>query len=256
MYRPATLLALWLAGAALGGCARTEAGPAPASEAMLTVRPAPTRSQADPGATRLAATVASTTPPPSTPLPESVRELFSDRFESVWRAWAAYSTPQASAGYRDGEFVIGVDAPRTRALSVPGGVAFGDTVIYVSVRRPAGPRDAGFGVVCRYRDDENYYFFLVTADNFAIIGKRAAGELIGLSSEVLLPIEPLLPGETPNLLTAACAGEQLILWVNARFIASARDPDMPPGGNIGLLAAAFDSPGVRVAFDDLSVFAP
>lgn len=192
----------------------------------------------------------------STAIPDQSGELFSDRFDRSGSGWDIYSSLEANANYVAGEYILGVDVPRTRTLGLPRGMSFDNTVIYVSARRQSGPENAGFGIVCRYRNDDNYHFFLVTADSYAIIGKRADGKLTGLSSEFLLPIDSLLPGDAPNLLTASCVEDQLAFWVNAKFVASVQDPDMLETGVIGLLGTAFDEPGVRVAFDDLTVYAP
>ena len=229
-----------------------------------TIAPSPVRPSPTPldeiltrPLTTLAPAVSATLAAAIGPQPDETNELFVDDFAAFSGNWETYKSARGSVAYQAGELVIGVPAARTRAITFPRGVAFGDTVLYVSARRVSGPPDAGFGLICRYLDDDNYYFFLVTADNYAIIGKRTGGKLIGLSSPELAALpEPLLPNDAPNLLRATCVGRELSLWLNSHQVTSATDPELPSGGNVGLLATAFDLPGALVAFDDFSVFAP
>ena len=47
-----------------------------------------------------------------------------------------------------------------------------DLRIEVDVSKQNGPDDNAFGVLCRYQDPENFYYFLISSDGFGGIGRE------------------------------------------------------------------------------------
>jgi hypothetical protein len=229
---PLTLSLLWIA-VLIGGC-----GPGPGS-------PTPTRVGDPP-----------VTPDLSGISVPSGQLLFQDDFSNANSGWEIFAEPEASAAYADGEYVLRLNRAPLRAWGLLRGPTLpADLTFSVTVYPGAGAASGGAGVICRFADDANYYFFMITSAGEYIIGKRSGGTQTGLSSPKFQPSDAILPGDAPNRLTAACAGNRLSLSVNTLPVAEVTDNDFT-GGQVGLVAAASEGEGLEVRFDDVAIYAP
>lgn len=181
--------------------------------------------------------------------------LYQDDFSQPTSQWDEYAGPSGAAGYADGAYRIRVDEPQSDYWANPQGLSFDDVQIEVQATRHAGSRNNVFGVLCRYRDENNFYQFLVSSDGFYDISKIQDGQRQPLSGAQLLPSESIPQEDDTLQLRAACREESLALWVNGVEIARAQD-DTFHSGNIGLIAGAFDEAGVEIRFDQLVVRKP
>ncbi len=77
-------------------------------------------------------------------------------------------------------------------------------------------------------------------------------EKIWLSGEKLLPSDAILQGAATNRIRADCAGSTLTLYANETEIVSVTDSSFT-GGNVGLIAKAYATPGVDILFDNFIV---
>lgn len=112
-----------------------------------------------------------------------------------------------------------------------------------------------FGLLCRYQDEQNFYFFLIGNDGFFVIGKykNGAQSFIGMDT---FGYHPALQTSQPtNLVQATCIGETLTLLVNQNEIATVQDSDFLHG-DVGLMAGTLEVPGTDIWFDNFVVQNP
>lgn len=180
--------------------------------------------------------------------------LFQDDFSRSSSGWDRYRDSAYSSDYTDGVYRIEVNQAGTDAWANPG-LDFGDVRIEVDATKAAGPDNNVFGVLCRYQDPLNYYFLLVSSDGYVGIGVHKAGQTTLLSSESMLPNSAVLQGSSKNHLRADCVGNQLRLYANGSPVAEARAFEWSRG-DVGLMAGAYDEPGVVIEFDNFSALLP
>jgi len=185
-------------------------------------------------------------------VPEDV--LFQDDFSDPSSGWDQAQMDEGVTDYANGEYRISVDAQNTDIWANPG-LDFEDVRIEVEATKVAGDDDNDFGVICRYQDNENYYFFVISSDGYYGIGRVVGGnqEIIGDGS--MLPTEIVNQGDATNQLRADCVGDRLILYVNGEMLDEQQDSSFSRG-DVGLLAGTFDTPGTEIRFDNFKVLRP
>jgi len=182
--------------------------------------------------------------------------LLQDDFTHAAGGWEIFEESQAGAAYRDGEYQLRLKQTPRRAWGLVHAVTTpGDVTLSVAGRLVSGATSGGYGLLCRFTDAEHYYFFLVSGEGEFIIGKQHNGTSTGLSASVFQPSESILSGKVPNLLTAQCVGDHLILSVNGVPIADVVDEEYREG-QVGVLAAAVEGLGMEARFDDFAIYAP
>jgi hypothetical protein len=180
--------------------------------------------------------------------------LFQDDFSRTSSGWDRTQDQAYRSDYSDGVYRIEIFQPATTAWSNPG-LDFGDVQIEVETVKAAGPDDNAFGVVCRYQDPANYYFFLISSDGFAGIGARRTGSTVLLTGDAMLPSEAILLGSAANHIRADCVGTRLTLMVNGAAVSEAEASDWARG-DVGLIASSYAEAGAVIDFDNFTVIAP
>jgi len=130
---------------------------------------------------------------------------------------------------------------------------FGDVRVEADMTRLNGPDENRAGVMCRYQNG-NYYFFIISNDGFYAIGKFTNGQAILIGQESMVQTDTIVLNGI-NHLRADCIGDTLTFYVNFTEVASTHDTDFATGG-VGVLAGAFDEPGVDVLFQNFVVLQP
>jgi hypothetical protein len=131
-----------------------------------------------------------------------------------------------------------------------------DVRIDVDVTKKAGADQDVFGLLCRYRDEKNFYILMISGDGQAGIAKRTSGsDLTMLSGTSMQTDASIHPGLATNHLRADCVGSTLSLYVNDTLAATATDPGLT-GGDAGLWLGTYDQPGTDLYFDDFVVRKP
>jgi hypothetical protein len=180
--------------------------------------------------------------------------LFQDDFSRSDSGWDRYADEAYSADYADDSYHIQVQSSNMLAWSLPH-VDFEDVLIRVDAIRVDGPLNNVYGVICRYLDFENFYFFLISSDGYAGIGRYASGEKELLHHETLLPVGAIKPFEEHNLIQAACVHDSLTLWVNGEIVAEAQVEDISHG-DVGLIVGTYEQGAVEIQFDNFSTLMP
>jgi hypothetical protein len=179
--------------------------------------------------------------------------LFQDDFSRASSGWDRARDQAYHSDYVEGAYRIEILQPQTTAWANPG-LDFADIHIEVDSLKSAGPDDNAFGVLCRYQDPDNYYFFLISSDGFAGIGARRLGMNVLLTGEAMLPSDAIEIGGA-NHLRAECVGSRLALAVNGVPVAEAEASDWARG-DVGLIAGSYAEAGAVIDFDNFTVIVP
>ncbi len=180
--------------------------------------------------------------------------LFQDDFSRTSSGWDRYADPTYTSDYDEGTYRIAIQSAQTEAWANPG-LELDDVRIEVDAASVDGPLDNAFGVLCRYQDPDNYYFFLISGDGYAGIGLTKDGRRVMLTGDAMLPADPILQGYRTNHLRADCSGFDLTLFVNGVLVDQAQAAEWPRG-DVGLMAATYSQPGIDIRFDNFSLVRP
>jgi hypothetical protein len=181
--------------------------------------------------------------------------LFKDDFSESPNGWGVLGREGGEIGFQDNGFVISVDTPQYLFWSVNGD-RYLDTKIDVDAVLLEGPTDDNFGVICRFQDNDNFYGFLISHDGYYGIFKVVEGILIMSTPDPVLNYnDTIRQGGIVNHIQAVCQGDVLSLYVNDVLLSQIKD-DSFTSGQIGLIAGAYDTAGVKVLFDNLVVTQP
>ena len=186
--------------------------------------------------------------------PTSEGVLFQDDFSNTFSGWDKVDTSDSITDYNNGVYRIWVNETRTDIWANPG-KNFTDSITEVEATKVGGPDDNNFGLMCRYQDNVNFYYFYISSDGFYAIGKVVDGEQTMIGQENMLPDDTIKLGNATNKMRADCIGNELALHVNGREIARVQDATFS-SGDVGLLAGTFDIPGTDIHFDNFVVREP
>jgi len=180
--------------------------------------------------------------------------LFQDDFSSTEGSWTRASTPDGAMDYYREAFRVWVNLSDYDFWSTPG-LNFQAVRLEVDAGRLSGPDENRYGLVCRYQDTQNFYFFVISSDGYYGIGKVIQGRRSLLGQEMMTYNPNIHLGMSPNHLRADCIGDTLAFYVNEQPVAIVQDFDFT-SGDVGLLAGSFDQPGVDIIFDNFKVIKP
>lgn len=176
---------------------------------------------------------------------------FFDDFSNPASGWNRDRTDDYVMDYENGAYRIQIKKANWAFWANPKKNFEGDVIIEVDASKRAGSDKNGFGVICRYQDENNYYRFMISSDGLDVISKKQAGNWVNLSSDVWEPSAVIRQGAASNHIRAECIGDSLKLLVNDQLIASASDSSFT-SGQVGLTASAYDTPDVDILFDNFS----
>ena len=203
-----------------------------------------------PSQTPLASTKAPPTPAP-TPSPASVTGILEDNFANSDSGWESGADSDAEWGYVDGEYRLAVLTPDITAwANLVERREWDDMTMIAEARRVAGPDDNAYGLIVRYVDRGNFYFFAVASDGHYAVLMLRNDEWCDLASWA--PSDVVRLGESTNLLRVECRGPYFRFYVNDQLLADIED-DTFHSGTVGLGASSYDEGGVEVRFDNLLV---
>jgi hypothetical protein len=181
--------------------------------------------------------------------------LFQDDFSDESCGWEdIFRDGEGISDYDQGGFRLQVLQEQFDYWANPN-VSFSDVVIEVDAKKIGGPDDNDFGVICRYVDTQNFYFFIVASDGFYAIGKSVGGSYEYIGSEFMEPTDAVLGGDATNRIQAVCQGSTLRLSANGTQLAEVTDSTFT-SGDVGIIAGTFDTAGTDILFDNFVVRAP
>lgn len=190
-----------------------------------------------------------------TPSPAAMGEiLFEDDFSHVPSGWGIYNAVEGVVSYEQGGLRLLVREAGKNIWSVAG-QRLADVRIEVSIKQVAGPEDNLMGVVCRYRNRDNFYMIFVSRDGYYGIGKVVDSTYTLLGAEQLQYDSTLHSSDLPLRLVAECSGHGLSLTVGDDLLMTVED-DSFDRGDVGVIAGAYREGGVDILFDDFLVRQP
>jgi hypothetical protein len=181
--------------------------------------------------------------------------LFQDDFTDNTNNWHTFVDQNGTTDLENDGLRIFINEPSAYHWTNPE-LDFTDTIIEVEATRLGGPEENDFGVICRYQDENNFYFFTISSDGYYGIAKIVDGAeyMVGME-ELEVDETAIKSGETTNLLRVECIGETLTLYANGKKLAEVSDADFA-AGDIGLIASTYDELGTDILFDNLIVLLP
>lgn len=177
--------------------------------------------------------------------------LFQDDFSRSSSGWDRYRDQIYTTDYAEGAYRIHVLRPNTDGWATPG-LDLADVQVEVDATKAGGPDDNVFGLICRYQDPRNFYYFLVSSDGYTGIGVYKDGRRRLLTDKSLLPHPAILQGAAVNHLRADCIGFRLDLYINGQWVAGVASAEWPHG-DVGLIAGTYELGGTDILFDNFSV---
>jgi hypothetical protein len=182
--------------------------------------------------------------------------LFYDDFSSPDKGdWATLDENGARIAFEQEGLRFQIDTVNYDYWSLSG-MRLADATVAVQATMLAGPEDNDFGLICRFRDENNYYALLISSDGYGGIVKVKDGLYTILNHPKGLEFGPMIhTGAETNLLRADCIDDRLTLYVNHEKFLEVRDADFT-FGEVGLIAGSFSQPGVDILFDDFFVIKP
>jgi hypothetical protein len=180
--------------------------------------------------------------------------LFQDDFSNTNSGWDRANTGKDIADYANGAYRIYINEPNVNVWANPG-LNFTDARVEVDATKVGGPDDNDYGITCRVKDTNHFYFLIISSDGYYGIGKMKGELQAFIGMEAMLPSEAILQGDRTNHLQADCVGNTLTLYVNGTKVGQASDTEYT-SGDIGLIAGTFNNPGTDIHFDNLYVYQP
>ncbi len=183
--------------------------------------------------------------------------LLEDTFEDEGSGWGSDRRDEFARGYAAGEYFFELNHPDWMAWAVAGR-SFDDVSIQVEARLASGSTDGHWGVLCRYADEGNFYYFAISTDGYYGIFRRVdGGELEPLTADGLgmLPSPVIKTGEETNTITATCQGNRLSLVVNGEELTTVTD-DTLQRGDVGLATGSGPTGKTNVRFDYFTAVHP
>ncbi len=180
--------------------------------------------------------------------------LFQDDFADPSSGWDQVNNPEGITNYENGYYRILVNTTDTDVWANPG-LHFTDVIIEVEATKAGGPDDNDFGVICRYKDIDNFYMFIISSDGYYGVGKVKNGELTLVGTDQLQPHKVIRQGAATNQIRADCIGSHLVLQVNGTTLADVVDGEFT-SGDVGLVAGTYSESGTDIHFDNFIVRRP
>ena len=148
--------------------------------------------------------------PEPIPLPGDI--LFEEDFSTGEHQWTTFANDGGIMGYDAGGFRFFIREAGLNYWSTPG-LSFGDVRVEVNALQYSGPIENRMGVMCRHKDDQNFYFFVISSDGYYAIGKMKAGEQSLLGQESMRYSSAIKTGVAINHLRADCHRSALRFYV-------------------------------------------
>jgi len=174
--------------------------------------------------------------------------MLTDYFTDPGSGWPVNTSGTHPCWYANDHYHIQVDTTDTQSVSLSGFVT-SDVAVLTRALIPDQTSSplAYYGIVCRYQDQNNYYFFEISYDGHYRIGKFWNGvfSLIGMSAA---KTSTAINVGDYNEIAALCVDNELSLTVNSTVIETVYDNTFT-SGDTGLCASASNVPGIIAAFD-------
>lgn len=177
--------------------------------------------------------------------------LFSDDFEDDSGPWEFGDYEDLTLEIIYGWLTYTLNTERWITWDVTSQVDAADVRMEAYFSNDAETDDNLQGFVCRFQDNDNFYYLGFGSDGYLRLGLQRNGEWENLINEFAEEwIDP-----TFNFVEATCIGNQLSLYVNGALFAQVSDPNNTfTTGDVGILVSSFEDPNVIISVDDFAVY--
>jgi hypothetical protein len=181
--------------------------------------------------------------------------IYQEDFEDTQSGWTTWKSEDGSfVDYQGGGMRIFINIPQYDYWSITKG-NLSNVRLEVEAVNIGTVNDNSYGLICRYRDEKNFYAAVISSDGYAGIFKVREGVYQSISGETMTFSENLQTGMAVNDLRVDCIGSRLTLFVNGQEVISAEDGDFVSGG-MGVIAGSTQQAGVDIFFDNFIVIQP
>ncbi len=182
----------------------------------------------------------------------SSEKVLSDKFDDNQNQWELYDESGVSVTIEKGQLVMRILKMELFWTKPSLNLVDFDLSFDATVQEGAAG-SAGYGVICRYQDEGNYYVFLIIDNGQYGLLKSVNGKF-----EDVVAIQKsnvIKSGKATNKVRVVCSGENLQLDVNDQSLIQVKDNTFTKG-DFRLVGQSFDKNGkaVKIAFDNLVVF--
>lgn len=183
--------------------------------------------------------------------------LFSDDFTHTNSGWDRFQDYAGVTDYSNVGYLIYIKAANMIKWANPSKTFQSDVRIEVDTTVSFGPENNAFGIICRYQDPDNFYYFYISSDGYAGIGRKQNGQhnIISSADGKLIKIDGINTGTASNHLRADCVGSNLTMYVNGTQAVTTKDSAFT-GGTVGLIARTYDTGGADILFNNFYVYKP
>lgn len=169
-----------------------------------------------------------------------------DDFSETSGRWDETVQQNFSQWTEGGNFHIQVHKENFAAWSIYHDLTVTDVFILTHAKRVSEVEGAS-GLVFRYQDVSNFYYFLVDDSGYFSLGKRLAGEWVALIDWTYS--EAILAGDEGNRLGITATGTEVVAYINGQVVGTVSDNAFP-SGSVGMFARSTLEIGeMHVAFD-------
>ena len=180
-----------------------------------------------------------------------------DDFSDPRSGWGVDQRDRFERGYAEGEYFVELREPNWFAWANPG-LRLDDARVETDVYLASGSPNNHSGILCRYVDPGNFYYFAISADGYYAIFRRVdSGDLEVLTGggEGMVSSPSIKTGGQVNRVVAVCQGDQLSLSVNGELLETVTD-ETHVEGDVGIGAGSGPEGDVGVRFDNFLVTLP
>jgi uncharacterized protein len=177
--------------------------------------------------------------------------LFSETFQRNSGVWNTTSDREIARSIKNRALHIKIALADTVGWSNPG-LDVTDFLFEVDAAHVAGTSKHEYGIIFRYVDSANFYYFIVDSD-----GHYHLYKLVDNQWETIIeatPSEMINTGRrSANKLGVLAAGANIYLFANGELLDTAED-DTFAEGDIALAVSSFDAKSIEIAFDNVEIW--
>jgi hypothetical protein len=171
--------------------------------------------------------------------------ILHDDFTSEETGWETSETAAGSVRYDYGAFIIHVAAAsQTLWSTIP--VEVGDLSFSIQAEQTAGDLQNAYGLLFRFRDQNNFYAFLANGDGKYALLVKLNGQWSAIQDWT--SASAIQRGDA-NFLRVEARGARIALYANDSLLTTVQD-DKLSKGRVGLVAATLAGPPATIVFQD------
>jgi hypothetical protein len=172
-----------------------------------------------------------------------------DDFSSSSSGWSTSSGTEGAVEYSGDRYVISVLENNWILWGLSDEKGLSNLHIEITATDAIPDEHAGFGIVCHYQDDANFYYLGIGADSFYTIAKFEADEATAIVGDGWMESDKITANADSYRIGADCGNGSLALYVDGELIDSASDTTFSKG-QVGVFALSADTGTAEVHFDD------